>query len=337
MYPNTQKLISSYLDEGIFPGVNYAFIKGETLDKHTLGKAQVLPTNQPMTPDHLFDVASLTKVIGTNTLVLKLLEEGKLELDAPLHHYLPTLTDTQMTVLELLTHTSDVQAYIENRDQLSPTDLREALLNLTHGNNQGKVVNYTDTGALYFGFLLEYLYQKPIQEQIVQEVLQPLGMTASTFKPDDSLPIAPTENHPTRGLIKGSVHDPKAWTLGENCGSAGLFSTLDDCLTFAQMMLRGGRTSSGQAFLKAETIHSLAKDWTGEAQLMRSLAWDLLPGKDGEPPLLYHTGYTGTFMIIDLHNQETFVFLSNRVHPVDHRETYLAARNKLIATYLGEK
>lgn len=337
LYPKTEQKIASLIAQDIFPGVNYAFIKAGKVWQKTLGLAQKEPVAEPLTPHHLYDVASLTKVIGTNSLILKLWEAGALDLDAPLQTYLPTFVDPDITLLELLTHTSDVQAYIPNRDHLSPEELKQALLSLKPGAKKGQVVTYTDTGSLLFGFLCEHLEQAPIQEQIMEKVLIPLGMTESTFQPDGNLPVAPTESHSTRGLIKGTVHDPKAWTLGKHCGSAGLFSTLKDCLTFINMMLEGGLTKEGTPFLKPDTIQALVKDWTGDPQLMRSLAWDLLPGKPGEPPLLYHTGYTGTFMIIDLHHQEAFIFLSNRVHPVDHREAYVTARNALVATYLNEK
>lgn len=337
MYPKTQSKIQTLLEEKIFPGVNYAFIKGTDTQLKTLGHAQIVPTKEKLSADHLYDVASLTKVIGTTSLILKLWEEGDIDLMTPLHHYLPAFTNPDITILELLTHTSDVQAYIENRDQLSPDQLRQALLQLAPGDNRGQRMQYTDTGTLLFGFLLESLKNQPIQKQITEEVLKPLGMTHSTFNPTSSDIVAPTEQHPKRGLIKGQVHDPKAYTLGEHCGSAGLFSSVEDCLIFARMILNQGKNQRNQTFLKSSTIQQLSQDWTGKNHFMRSLSWDLLPGKTGEPPLLYHTGYTGTFMIIDCHNQEAFVFLSNRVHPVDNRDEYLAKRDELIKIYLEEK
>lgn len=337
MYPKTQEFIEKLIVEKAIPGANYGFIKNDTLRTYSVGLSQIVPTQEDLTLQHQYDVASLTKVIGTTTLILQLWEKGIIDIYQPLHTYYPEFKDTSITILELLTHTSDVQAYIENRDALSQTELKAALLLLKPGAGKGRVMQYTDTGSLLLGFYLEAYYQQPIQLLITEKVLQPIGMTHSTFTPEPNPLIAPTEQHPKRGLIKGQVHDPKAFTLGENCGSAGLFSTIEDCLAFCQMILNGGESPTGKRLLNSQTIATLYHDWTKEQQFMRSLGWDLLPGKTAEHPLLYHTGYTGTFMIIDSENQEAFVFLSNRVHPVDNREDYLKNRNELIDLYLNEK
>ncbi|QIL45679.1 beta-lactamase family protein [Vagococcus coleopterorum] len=337
MYPQTQKHIVKMMAEQVMPGANVGFIKDGERVITTLGHAQIIPTCEPLTPSHLYDVASLTKVIGTTTLILQLWEDGKLDISKPLHDYYPAFENQDITILELLTHTSDVQAYIENRDQLSAEELKAALLRLKPGSEQGHKVAYTDTGSLLLGFYLEEVYQKPIQTLITERVLKPLAMSHSTFKPNSEHAIAPTENHPTRGVIKGQVHDPKAFKLKENCGSAGLFSTIDDCLLFAETLLNNGTAPDGHQLLKPDTVERLISDWTTNTSHPRSLGWDLLPGRTANSPLLFHTGYTGTFMIIDVSQQEAFVFLSNRVHPVDHRQAYIDERNKLLEIYLSEK
>lgn len=287
-----------------------------------------------MTQNTLFDVASLTKVIGTTTVILKLVEKKRLQLDDTLHQHLAEFADKHVTIRELLTHTSDINGFIPNRDALNKTELRAALLALKSGTGRGKKVVYTDTGTLLLGFLIEKLYQAPVQVVITKEVLEPLQMLNSTFNPslDD---VAATENHSQRGVIIGSVHDPKAHVLGENCGSAGLFTNLADCLTFAAMILSGGQNYLGESFLKSDTIASLFQDQTPTGNLQRSLGWDLKYSRQGEP-LLFHSGYTGTFILLSLKKEEGFIFLSNRVHPIDLRDRYLKKRDELLEIYLDE-
>lgn len=338
MYPTTHALIKSYLEEGVFPGVNFAFYKDGKVETHSYGCATLLPHPQKMTKETLFDVASLTKMIGTNSLILKLWEEGQLDLDAPLQNYLPDFQDDAVTSRELLTHTSDINPFIEHRDQLNGTELKQALLTLKSGKQRGKKVAYTDTGTLLLGFLIEHFYQRPVQEVITTDVLAPLGMTNSTFRVTHThTSIAATEYHQKRGLICGTVHDPKAFVLGSQCGSAGLFSTLDDCLIFCQMLLNNGKTLNNQPFFTPQTVQQLYRDWTLQGDLGRSLGWDLKYRANSKEPLLFHTGYTGTFLLIDRKQNECFVFLSNRVHPIDHRDEYVQKRDHLLNVYLNEK
>lgn len=287
-----------------------------------------------MTPNTLFDVASLTKVIGTTTIILKLVEKKHLQLEDTLHQHLPEFQDKHVTIRELLTHSSDINGFIPNRSNLNKTELRAALLALKSGAERGKSVVYTDTGTLLLGFLIEKMYHSPVQAVITKEVLEPLNMLSSSFNPSLNN-IAATENHPQRGLIIGSVHDPKAHVLGEICGSAGLFTNLADCLTFVSMILSGGHNYLGDSFLKADTIAALFCDQTPTGKDQRSLGWDLKYSRQGEP-LLFHTGYTGTFILLSLKKEEAFIFLSNRVHPVDRRDHYLAKRDELLEIYLDE-
>ncbi|WP_314208585.1 serine hydrolase domain-containing protein [Vagococcus salmoninarum] len=336
MYYNTELTIKKQLSENVFPGAVFAFVKkGETYQQ-ALGSAALLPTQRPMTKETLFDVASLTKMIGTNTLILKLLEAGQLKLDDPLKKHLPEFADSLVTIRHLLTHTSDINPYIKNRDQLTAEPLKEALLALTSGELIGNKCLYTDTGTLLLGFLIEKLTGQPVQTVITNEVLGPLGMTSSGFTPTCS-DIAATEDHPLRGVICGTVHDPKAFVLGEKCGSSGLFSTLDDCLLFCQMMLAGGTTATGQRLLQAQTIDQLFADHSPNQSFNRSLGWDLKYDLASQEAILFHTGYTGTFLLIDKKAQEAFVFLSNRLHPEDNRQAYLLKRQELLDIYLQEK
>ncbi|MGG5341069.1 serine hydrolase domain-containing protein [Enterococcus sp. AZ192] len=335
MYNRTKEKITQLMNQGTFSGASFSFIINGYSEDYTWGSAQVIPSIEPLTPSLLFDVASLTKVICTTTVVLQLLEEGLIDLDQPFNNYLPVFNDEKITIRHLLTHTSDIQSYIENRDELSKEELREAYYHVRSGDQLGKKVAYTDTGTILLGFMLEHLLGKDAIVIFKERVLEPLDMNDSCFLPKEALKTVPTEKHPVRGLIRGQTHDPKALVLAEHAGNAGLFTNLADLKKFVGMYLRQGVAGS-RRLLKKETIVSLLSDQTPDKKGHRSLGWDLKDDKE-KRPLLFHTGYTGTFLLIDVLKQEAFIFLSNRVHPIDRRADYIQKRDELIQIYLKEK
>lgn len=334
MYKKTNNYIKELVETKKIPGASYAFVSKETTSQYVYGKKQIIPYEEFLEEGTLYDMASLTKVICTTTIILQLVEKGKIEIDQPLNKYLPDFKDPRVTIRELLTHTSDINPYIPNRDKLNQKELKQALLALTSGSNRGEAVVYTDTGTILLGFLIESFYQKPVQQVFKEEILNSLHMNDSDFSFEDTTLIAPTEVTKTRGLIKGTVHDPKAFVLGKHCGSAGLFSTVNDTLKFVYMVLNKGMYDE-KRLLEEETVLNLLLSYTQKNSKPRSLGWDLISYQGRH--ILYHTGYTGTFIIIDILAEEAFVFLSNRVHPVDNKEEYLLIRDELIKIYLTER
>lgn len=335
MYEKTQAMIKEKLDQGVYPGVVYRFFDKDKSETHALGYAAVVPHKEQMTSEALFDVASLTKVVCTTTVILKLVGRGQVEIDRSLHQYLPSFKNTQITLRHLLTHTADIQTYIPDRDQLDQQELREAYLSFEPGDQLGKKVQYTDAGTILLGFMLEELYQQAVVTIFQQEVLVPLGMTDSYFLPDATLNsrIVPTQQQVTGEVLRGVTHDPKARVLGRHAGNAGLFTNVDDLGKFCEMLVNWG-LFQGQSFLKRETIESLLQDQTPTGEGGRSLGWDLRSKRDGT--FLFHTGYTGTFLLVDPERKRYFIFLSNRLHPQDHRDHYQQERDKIVDCYFQE-
>lgn len=336
MYPETKQLILKKLEEGYYPGVVGAFIRKDEVERFFAGNAQVVPEIQPMEEDLLFDAASLTKVIVTTSLVLRLWEDGKIELDRPLADYLPAFDNQTITIRHLLTHTSDIQTWIPDRDQLSQEELIAAYLKLQPGDQLGKAVKYTDAGTILLGFMLEEIFQEPATELFQEQVLEPLGMMNSLFLPYPTKRIVPTQQLASGEVLRGITHDPKARVLAEHAGNAGLFIDLEDSIKFVKMYLDKGKTANGQ-FLEERTIQELLQDQTPLQNGDRSLGWDLKRDVTDHHPILFHTGYTGTFLLIDLIDQTAFIFLSNRVHPEDHREAYIECRDEIVENFLKEK
>lgn len=326
MYPVTQQYIEKKKQEGVFSGVAYHFFDGDQEEQRIIGYAATEPRLEKLTKTHLFDVASLTKVICTTSLILRLVERGELALDESLQKRLPSFSDENITIRHLLTHTSDIVTWIPNRNELDQAALKAAYLSLKSGKALGKKVQYTDAGTILLGFLIEEIYQETLTSIFQREVLQPLGMSQSFFPP---LPpeclIVPTEKLADGIVLRGQTHDPKARVLGSHAGNAGLFTTIDDIALFVRVFLK----NQGKYF-KQSTIDSLQKDQTPDKKGNRSLGWDL----KGE--WLFHTGYTGTFILMNVRKKQAMVFLSNRIHPVDFKEKYIVERDKMIATYLTE-
>lgn len=337
MYPKTAQLIEEKMEEGVFPGAVFYFIEDQKTETHVLGNAQIEPVPIAMQADFLFDVASLTKVVCTTTIMLKLKEAGQFSWDQTLHELLPEFQNKTITLRHLLTHTSDIQTYIPNRDQLNAKELRATYLTLQSGEDLGARVQYTDAGTILLGFLIEKYYQKDLIEVFKEEVLQPLGMTDSVFLPQPPYnQIVPTQKLTEGTILKGITHDPKARVLAEHAGNAGLFTNMKDLSKFAKMYLNLGRVND-MIYLQEETIRKLLEDQTPSGRGNRSIGWDLKSSPCNQAPLLFHTGYTGTFLMLDVVKQSAFIFLSNRVHPTDQRSHYVTQRDKILACYLAER
>lgn len=331
MKPKTQTLLHELVDSQVVPGVSYAFLAKGKLQTEVFGASQIVPEIKPLLPNQLYDVASLTKVIGTTTVILKLWQEGKLAFDDPISQYLPRFKDPRVTIRHLLTHTSAISGYIKNRNQLNAQQLLTALYQLPVCDWLGQKVVYADVGLIFLGEIIEHFYGRAVQEVITTEVLAPLAMFESTFTPKKEQCV-PTEFDVKKGLLQGRVHDPKAWILKEHCGSAGLFSSLNDLVKFASALLFA---ADKHPILSQETIDLLFFDQTPNHHLKRSFGWDLRYNK-AQQACLYHTGFTGTWMLLDQQKQEGLIVLTNRIHPSSDNQLFLQKREIIVQTYLNE-
>ena len=333
-YQQTIAAIHELVDEGTVPGASYAFIDGQQVVAGRYGAESLVPGYEPLRAGQLYDVASLTKVVGTTNVILQLVAAGQLALTDSVSKYLAQWRYPQVTVRHLLTHTSGITGYIPHRDKLSAAELHDALLTLHVGENFNVKMVYSDINFIFLGWIAEAILGTPIQTLIVQHVLTPLGMQDSTFTPLDAQNCVPTEVSATRGVIRGVAHDPKAFVLQRHCGSAGLFATSEDLVRFEQAMLTGGE----RAPMPVSFLSELSRDQTPLLHQWRSFGWALLPTKvPTTHNCIWHSGYTGTALVLDLTTHQGMVFLSNRVHPKAPNIRFLERRNALINTYLAEK
>lgn len=332
-YQRTIAQLNALADDGVVPGINYLLFDGQDEIRRVRGLAQTRPFPKPLVDGMDYDLASLTKVVGTVPVVAMLLQEGKLQLMDPVQKWLPAFKDPRPTIRNLLTHTSGITGYIPHRNELSAPALKVAYLKDLHVDSTlNRQIRYADVNFLYLGWIVEAICQQPVQDVIAERVLRPLRMTSATFDPAPDQCV-PTEIQPKRGLIRGSVHDPKAYILGRHCGCAGLFASLDDLTVFCRSLLEdclGG-------LLQPAMVDAMFADQTplvGEHS--RSFGWKLLHSPADGHLLISHTGFTGTWLILDRKNDQGMVVLTNRVHPTARNQAFLERRDRIFATYLHE-
>jgi CubicO group peptidase (beta-lactamase class C family) len=277
--------------------------------------------------ESLYDLASLTKVVGTTTAIMILFDEGKVVLDAPVRSYLPEFAGgakDSITVRDLLAHRSGLPASRDLwRVARTPEEARRAAIEAPLACRPRQCMIYSDLGAITLGLIVERITGMGLDEYLEARVFGPIGMTETTFRPEASLRarVAPTEIAPPRGYpLRGEVHDENAYALGGVAGHAGLFSTAADLSMFAQMMLNGGEYA-GVRIVADSTIKLFTEKRTiGN----RALGWAKADGTAGSGDFLSdaaygHTGYTGTSLWIDPKRDMFVVLLTNRVHAAKAR------------------
>ncbi len=274
----------------------------------------------------IYDLASLTKVVGTTTAVMILFDEGKIHLDDAAVKYVPEFTGggkESVTLRQLLEHRSGLPAGRDLwRIAHTPDEARAAVIATNLVAPPGQTYEYSDLGADMLGFVIEAVSGQRLDEFLGSRVFTPLGMTDTHFRPDATLRgrIAPTEITPPRGYpLRGEVHDENAYALGGVAGHAGLFSTASDLAIFAQMLLNGG-IYNGTRIVSDSTVQLFTRRAAGT----RALGWDTCAGEYGcgkhmSAHAYGHTGYTGTSLWIDPEREMFVVLLTNRVHAATAR------------------
>ena len=289
-------------------------------------KGTELPRDQwqPMHEDTLFDLASVSKLF-TSILVMQQVERGAIDLDAPVASYLPELGSHgkgTITVLQLLTHTSGLPAWLPlwsaRPDRASRIQM---VMDVTPAGAPGATYLYSDLNLITLGVLVERQTGQGLDQLLRERVTGPLGMTDTGYNPTDKKRAAATEFEasPPRGMVQGEVHDENAWSLGGVAGHAGVFCTARDLAVLAQAVLNGG-TYRGQRVLTSDSVRqmitNLNQPFPGNAH---GLGFELdqrwyMSGLSS-PLTAGHTGFTGTSLVIDLRSRSFAILLTNRVHP----------------------
>lgn len=300
--------------EGRIPGATLGVVSADGRRAvRVAGMAALVPAPETLTEDHWFDLASVSKVIATTTMMLTLAEQGRIDLDRPLTDAIPDLrqydvanaAERKLTFRDCLAHRTflpavePVYTYGDDPDRLRAFVLQREW-------RHGPPV-YSDINFILLGIAIERITGRPLTEW-------PLGPGLSFGPPPG--PAVATEACSWRGrVMKGEVHDENAWALGGAPGHAGLFGTVAGVLDFAAGLLDG----SGASPFMLNAIRTRMYEHRTCGWERRFEGWS--GGNACSDETIGHTGFTGTGLWVDFERGLAWTLLTNRVHPTRHRET----------------
>jgi CubicO group peptidase (beta-lactamase class C family) len=326
-------VVERAIDQRVFPGAVVAVGRRGAMAKlHAYGRHTYALDAPPVTPASVFDLASLTKVVGTTLAAMRLYDEGRLDLDAPVARYLPAYGGGQkdrVTIRHLLSHSAGHRAFHPfHRDGPRQPD---AILDFILGDSlryaPGTDTRYSDFDMIVLGEVIEAITGQPLDAYLRATFYEPLGMDATGFRAAGTLdPRAlPTEVDDTfrRRTLQGEVHDEAASLLGGVAGHAGLFSTAPDLARVAFLLTNGGR-AYGHRFFSPATIDLFTRRARPVGEFPAALGWVAnRPASEGYsssgrrmgPRAFGHTGFTGTSIWIDPDSGLWVILLTNRTFP----------------------
>jgi CubicO group peptidase (beta-lactamase class C family) len=336
-FRGARQLILDAVDMGATPAAAIDVGRaGERLWSDAFGRLSYDLTSPSATADTIFDLASLTKVIATTSLVMQAIDAGRLALDQPVGEVLADWRDEAhkgVRVRHLLDHSSGLPARVRLWESASGrTEYAAALCAVPLEAPPGTRSVYSDLGFLALGFLLEALHGQTLDRQF-DELQRRTWRGALAFGPVEAADrTAPTEFDQQLGrAIAGDVHDENARAVGGVAGHAGLFGTAGDVGAFARMVLRSFQQPTPLA--TPALMRHFATE-TGVAGSSRALGWDVMRptsscGRLLSPTAIGHTGFTGTSLWIDPERDLYVAFLTNRIHPTRANERLLPMRPQL--------
>ena len=351
-------IVSVGIAQGAAPGVALAVGRwGRLVHLRGYGRIDVAADAPMVTDSTLFDMASLTKVVATTTAAMILEDEGRLNLDAPVHTYLPELdapAKAAITVRMILTHRGGFEAFAPLWREYRG---RAAFLRQINARPlayvPGDSTVYSDWDFVLTGLIIERITGMPLDEFLASRVWQPLHMRDTGYNPLSSGPMpldsdctaAFRADHPLLNRIAvtemdtvyrhthvhGVVHDENACALGGVAGHAGLFSSARDLAVFCQMLLDGGQYG-GARLIRPNTVARWTARQTHTSS--RALGWDTpTPGSSAgryfSTRSFGHTGFTGTSIWIDPERGLFVVLLTNRVDPTRRNMRHEALRRDI--------
>ena len=337
------RYLSAEVDSGAFPGAVIAVGRHGRLALLAPVGHYGVDDPRPVEAGTIYDLASLTKVVGLTTACMLLVDEGKLALDAPIERYVPAFRGAMkdhVTVRHLLTHSAglvaDLPLYDSTKDHaaaLAAVDTSTLLA------PPGISYRYSDLSAIVLMQAVERAAAEPFDRFLADRVFGPLRMPATRFLPPAAWRdrIAPTEHDTVfrHRWLRGEVHDESAARLGGVSGNAGLFSNALDLSRLAALLLNGGAWDSLQ-LIRSETVAEFVARQNVPPGSTRALGWDT-PSDSGYSSAgaelsrrsFGHTGFTGTSMWMDPDRDLFVILLTNRVNPTRANTAILRVRARV--------
>lgn len=321
------RIIERAIADSAFPAAELAVVRdGMLVYNKAFGTFTYDLASRPIDNTVMFDLASVSKVIGTTSAVMKLYDAGLLGLDDKVGTYLPqfaTGPKAAITIRQLITHRAGFPPF--RRFFLMCSTATEAVDSIYATElvaTPGDTTIYSDIGMITMGKVVEKITGMPLDVYVRKEFFEPLGMTRTMYAPPESLAAqcAPTEIDTLwrKRLVQGQVHDENAALLNGVAGHAGLFSTASDLAVYMQMLLNKG-AYGGVRYLKENTVIEFTRKYVPGQE--RYLGWDMKSptgssaGSLFSPSSFGHLGFTGTSVWTDPDRKISVILLTNRVHP----------------------
>lgn len=338
MNKGINELINEAIADNAFPGACLCIVKDNKVLLESYGLKAKYPTQEMNNINTIYDMASCSKVISTTTSILKLMEMGKLRLYESVSNILPEFSNKDITVWDLLTHTSGLMPGLPGATKMTKEEIYENIMNLKQSYEKNTKIVYSDLNFMILGFIVEKISGLKLDEFSKKYIFEPLEMYNTGYNPKKPIECAPTEN---RGdyIDRGYVHDEVAHIFDGVCGHAGLFSTVEDISHFIQMVLNNG-IYNGKKILSKQTIDLMFTPQVEEKNGIslnnekRSVGWIVKgcypnSGDLASENTIMHTGFTGTNIVIDRDNNIGFSLLTNRVHPSRETNKVISFRSRL--------
>lgn len=277
------------------------------------------PESPLLDQQSIFDLASLTKVIATAPAIMKLLDEGRINLEEPLTRWFPEFIGTERentTILHLLTHTSGLSDFAMSTEQSMETAISRAAAEKNHPQ-PGSRFRYADINFILLGELVHRVSGRTLDVYCREELFAPLLTKETMFLPPANLSVRIA---PTLGIDSGTVQDLNARRLGSVAGHAGLFSSAQDLARFARLMLAEGKID-GKRILSERVIEEMTSPFLcSNGTVVRGLGWDKSSPFSSPKGRLFsdasfgHSGYSGSSIWIDPKQDLFVVLLTNRLN-----------------------
>ncbi len=322
MFERAVELLKASMERHDFPGAAYAIgCKDKLLAKGYFGKRQEQPEVLALQEDTLFDMASLSKILGTTMVALRFIEQGKLGLYDEVGMFFDNAYDKAgITIKQLMTHCAGLHPALHLWELTeTPDQVADAILKSPFEYQTGSKVAYSCMGFILLAKILEKIGGAPLDVLAQQEVFGPLGMKTACYNPKTENVVTTELSKWHGGWVKGHVHDENAWYQGGVSGNAGVFASIDDMVRIATMLACDGKID-GETYLSKRMLDLATKNYTPGMGEARGLGFQLKDNcysaggdiiSDGS---FGHTGFTGTAMYIDKETGLYIVLLTNAVH-----------------------
>jgi CubicO group peptidase (beta-lactamase class C family) len=339
-------ILNGVIKEGSLAGASYAIVHvSGYMEIKTLGYFQTHPKKIKNKSSVIYDVASLTKVISTTTMIMSLIEGGRLSLKSKIKDILDRFIHPEITIYHLMTHTSGLPADIPRAKTLKSKDeVLDKVFSAPLISPVGETIVYSDIGYILLGLIIEKITGRSLDEVSQELIFKPLGMKHTGYHPKAST-CAPTEyrnDDVYQGYLQGLVHDEKAFAMGGEAGHAGLFSTTKDIARFMLAILRKEFVLSNHT-LDMLFMAQEKRVLPNENVLIRALGWDkpTMMSSAGSmvsfDDTILHTGFTGCNMFMDRKAGVGFVLLSNDVHPSRETKSILKLRHEIANLVMSKR